>query len=148
MIIYTDGSCINNGLPNASAGIGVYFGPGDSRNISAKIGRLQASSRAELEAIRQAIIQLGNFIPVRGGLSAVVIRTDSQNSIDYINNGCQQRACGTTGTIGVPSDVRDIVMEIVKMIGNSGYKISLQKVSFDDPGINCAHKLAEAAARR
>ena len=32
--VYTDGACINNGKPNARAGIGVYFGENDSRNIS------------------------------------------------------------------------------------------------------------------
>lgn len=26
-IVYIDGSCSNNGLPNAKAGIGIYFGP-------------------------------------------------------------------------------------------------------------------------
>ena len=25
IFIYTDGSCINNGKPNAKAGIGIYF---------------------------------------------------------------------------------------------------------------------------
>lgn len=28
--VYTDGSCENNGQPNASAGLGVYFGEGHS----------------------------------------------------------------------------------------------------------------------
>ncbi|KAJ1743431.1 hypothetical protein LPJ78_001418, partial [Coemansia sp. RSA 989] len=145
---YTDGSCINNGLPNASAGIGVYFGPGDNRNVSYMVNGPQTSSRAELEAIRQAIVKLSNFTPMQGGLSAVIIRTDSQNSIDYVNSVCQQRVCGTAGVIGVPPEVRDIVMDIVKRIGSCGYRISLQKVGSDDPGISCAHKLAEAAARR
>lgn len=32
--VYTDGSCSRNGKYNATGGIGVYFGPNDSRNIS------------------------------------------------------------------------------------------------------------------
>jgi ribonuclease HI len=31
--IYTDGSSLRNGTPLASAGVGVYFGPGDSRIV-------------------------------------------------------------------------------------------------------------------
>ena len=37
IIVYTDGSCINNGHPDAEAGIGIYFGLNDSRNVSQKI---------------------------------------------------------------------------------------------------------------
>ena len=35
--VYCDGSCINNGLPNAKAGIGIYFGDNDPRNVSESI---------------------------------------------------------------------------------------------------------------
>ena len=29
--VWTDGSALNNGKPDAVAGLGVFFGPGDSR---------------------------------------------------------------------------------------------------------------------
>lgn len=32
--VYTDGSCRNNGNSNAIAGIGIYFGLDDPRNVS------------------------------------------------------------------------------------------------------------------
>jgi len=32
-IVYSDGSCLNNGKPNARAGVGVYFGAGDPRFV-------------------------------------------------------------------------------------------------------------------
>lgn len=32
-IVYSDGSCLNNGKPNARAGLGVYFGAGDPRFV-------------------------------------------------------------------------------------------------------------------
>ena len=35
--IYTDGACFNNGHPNAQAGIGVFFGDHNPRNISAPL---------------------------------------------------------------------------------------------------------------
>lgn len=37
--VYTDGSCKHNGSKNAVAGIGVYFGPGDERNLSKRLQR-------------------------------------------------------------------------------------------------------------
>ena len=35
--VYVDGSCFNNGKKNSAGGIGVYFGDGDSRNVSCRI---------------------------------------------------------------------------------------------------------------
>ena len=54
-IVYTDGACMYNGRTNAKAGIGVYFGPNDNRNISQsldpnKFGKL-TNNMAELTAI-------------------------------------------------------------------------------------------------
>ena len=34
--VFTDGACRNNGKQNAIAGIGVYFGENDIRNVSRK----------------------------------------------------------------------------------------------------------------
>ena len=56
--VYTDGACINNGKPNAKAGIGVYFGPNDNRNLSRTIPGKQTNNIAELVAIIFAIIRL------------------------------------------------------------------------------------------
>lgn len=50
MYIYTDGSCINNGKPNAKAGIGIYFGENDSRNVSKQVTGKQSNNTAELGA--------------------------------------------------------------------------------------------------
>ena len=49
--IYTDGSCAHNGYKNAVAGIGIYFGPQDSRNVSQRIDGKQTNNIAELEAV-------------------------------------------------------------------------------------------------
>jgi len=49
--VYTDGACSNNGKPDAIAGIGIYFGPDDPRNISKKIEGKQTNNAAELTAI-------------------------------------------------------------------------------------------------
>ena len=49
--IFTDGACSDNGNENAKAGIGVYFGENDIRNISERIDGCQTNNIAELRAI-------------------------------------------------------------------------------------------------
>ena len=51
--VFTDGACSNNGKPTAKAGIGVFFGPDDPRNISRPLapGIKQTNNTAELTAI-------------------------------------------------------------------------------------------------
>jgi ribonuclease HI len=51
MLVFTDGACRNNGKPNACAGIGIYFGPNDARNVSRCISGKQTNNVAELTAI-------------------------------------------------------------------------------------------------
>jgi ribonuclease HI len=51
MLVYTDGACRNNGKANACAGIGIYFGPNDGRNVSRRITGKQTNNVAELTAI-------------------------------------------------------------------------------------------------
>ncbi len=81
-IVYTDGSCINNGYPNAEAGIGVYFGVNDSRNVSKKIDSNKKSNNiAELTAIITAYKILENEIKEN---KKIVIFSDSMYAIRCI----------------------------------------------------------------
>ncbi|KAL2263585.1 hypothetical protein VTK26DRAFT_6052 [Humicola hyalothermophila] len=93
MVVYTDGSSLGNGKDGASAGVGVYFGPSDPRNISERLaGEVQTNQRAELTAILRALesVELSQDLE---------IRTDSKYSIQcvtewYINwerNGWKTR---------------------------------------------------------
>ena len=54
--VYTDGSCINNGKPDAKAGIGIYFDDDDPRNVSRCIDAAEKATNnvAELTAIIEA----------------------------------------------------------------------------------------------
>lgn len=52
--VYTDGACKNNGKKNACAGIGVYFGEEDKRNLSKKVIGKQTNNVAELSAVIEA----------------------------------------------------------------------------------------------
>jgi ribonuclease HI len=57
IFVYTDGGCLNNGYKNSKAGIGVYFGEGDPRNVSRRITSLYGRSTnntAEVKAIMEA----------------------------------------------------------------------------------------------
>ncbi|KAL8336388.1 hypothetical protein RB601_000280 [Gaeumannomyces tritici] len=77
--IYTDGSSIGNGKANAAAGVGVFFGEGDPRNISERLARdsPQTNQRAELTAILRALQSVDAAEGVR-------ILTDSKYSISCV----------------------------------------------------------------
>ena len=60
LFVYTDGACSNNGKVNAKAGIGVYFGENDERNISESIPGKQTNNTAELRAMIKALTILKN----------------------------------------------------------------------------------------
>ena len=49
--VYTDGACSNNGMPDAKAGIGIYFGKDDACNLSEIVEGKQSNNTAELWAI-------------------------------------------------------------------------------------------------
>ena len=55
IIVYTDGSCSNNGFPNAMAGIGIYFNDNDSKNVSRRVVGKQSNNIAELTAIIETL---------------------------------------------------------------------------------------------
>lgn len=76
--VYTDGSSLSNGRVNAVAGVGVFFGEGDSRNVSeALAGDVQTNQRAELTAILRAL----QIAPLD---REVWIYTDSSYSINCV----------------------------------------------------------------
>ncbi|KFG63024.1 ribonuclease HI protein [Toxoplasma gondii RUB] len=60
LYIYTDGACRSNGRgKEAKAGVGVFFGDGDPRNVSRRLtGQPQTNQRAELQAILDALVLL------------------------------------------------------------------------------------------
>ncbi|RFN51546.1 ribonuclease h1 [Fusarium flagelliforme] len=84
MRIYTDGSSQGNGKPGARAGLGVFFGPDDERNLAERLpGTPQTNQRAELLAMLRAM----ELVPVTQGIK---ILTDSKYSIacatDWVAN--------------------------------------------------------------
>jgi ribonuclease HI len=76
--VYTDGSSLSNGKAGSRAGVGVYFGAADARNISERLeGEPQTNQRAELMAMLRAL-------QVCPSNKAVRIVSDSQYSINCV----------------------------------------------------------------
>lgn len=53
--VYTDGACSNNGYAGAKAGIGIFFGVDDNRNVSERVIGKQTNNVAELMAIIKVV---------------------------------------------------------------------------------------------
>lgn len=79
--VYTDGACSNNGKPNAEAGIGIYFGEEDTRNVSQKIDGKQTNNAAELTAIIETYSIIEDDI---ANGKKVVIVTDSEYAMKCV----------------------------------------------------------------
>ncbi|KAK4112995.1 ribonuclease H-like protein [Canariomyces notabilis] len=78
LVVYTDGSSLGNGRSGASAGVGVYFGPNDPRNVSERLeGPVQTNQRAELTAILRALEKVDETQDIE-------LRTDSKYSIQCV----------------------------------------------------------------
>jgi len=76
LVVHTDGACPNNGKHGARAGIGVWYGPEDSRNISEVCPGESTNNRAELFAIIRALQE----VP-RNSVEELIIKTDSKYCI-------------------------------------------------------------------
>jgi ribonuclease HI len=98
--VYTDGSSLGNGRVGAVGGVGVYFGPNDTRlarssvlvykadimtrNVSEALrGKRQTNQRAELTAVARAL----DHVPID---RAVLIHTDSNYSIKCLTEWFQK----------------------------------------------------------
>ena len=92
VIAWTDGACQGNHLRRgAKAGVGVWFGHNDKRNVSEPLeGTLQTNNRAELtgmiRAIEKTFENAKNGNDDKNGNKDLVVRTDSM----YCKNGIEK----------------------------------------------------------
>jgi ribonuclease HI len=75
--VYTDGACVNNGSANAIAGIGIYFGKNNPKNVSKKVVGKQTNNIAEL----QAIIDVYNIVKDDIDSKNICIVSDSKYAL-------------------------------------------------------------------
>ena len=71
VVVYTDGACSRNGYANAKAGIGVWWGENDPRNLSEPLEGRQTSNRAEIWAAIKAINQATDY-----GYDSIMVCSD------------------------------------------------------------------------
>ncbi|KAG1886047.1 ribonuclease H-like domain-containing protein [Suillus subluteus] len=74
-VVYSDGACKGNGQVGSVAGVGVWWGWNDSRNIAERCPGDQTNNRAELIAIVRAL-ETAPF-----SQRPLMIKTDSKYSI-------------------------------------------------------------------
>lgn len=80
--VYTDGACRHNGTRNARAGIGIFFGVDDPRNVSLPIEG-KTNNIAELTAIRETYFKIEPDL-LNG--KKITIVTDSEYAIKCVTS--------------------------------------------------------------
>lgn len=118
--IYTDGASSNNQVRSrASAGVGVYFGDNDSRNISKPVYGEQTNQRAELQAIEAALDVVQDELKSGKDVKPYSIATDSKYSIDSLTKwGQNWRSNGWKTSNGGNVANRDVIEKCLDSIDN------------------------------
>ncbi len=96
-VVYTDGACKANGRTEAAAGVGVFWGKDDPRNVSRRVHGAPTNNVAELEAIEEAVDTIARSPELASAI--VVIVTDSKYSIECLTtwyDGFARRGWKTT----------------------------------------------------
>jgi len=136
---------VHNGKPYARAGIGVYFGPNDPRNVSEPIDGKQTNNTAEIKAILRACARLEpELLAAEEGRQYVIV-TDSEYAIRCATTyGEKQAAAGWIAEI--PN--KDLVKRLYQTITDEP-RFVLQKVvahtgrmDRHSVGNSCADQLA------
>ncbi|KAJ1735875.1 hypothetical protein LPJ61_000319 [Coemansia biformis] len=150
-VIYTDGSSLWNGKEHARAGVGVFFGPGDRRNVSEPLpGLRQSSVRAELAAIVLALA-MANSDASLGQFDRIRICTDSLHGISCLTKWHDVwESNGWRHASGSVVEDRDLIEAGIRCIRSSGRIIEFTHVRahIGIEGNVQADRLAVDGARR
>ena len=85
LMMFTDGSAIENGKKDCKAAWAVFFATNDNRNISGKITENPSNQCAELYAIYQGLKKVFMEAPKDSQTKKLVVYTDSMYSIKCVN---------------------------------------------------------------
>ncbi|KAI9742473.1 MAG: hypothetical protein M1818_004007 [Claussenomyces sp. TS43310] len=146
--IYTDGSSLGNGKVGAAAGVGVFFGNKDPRNVSEPLqGKVQTNQRAELTAILRAL----QIAPTD---QEVHIYTDSRYSIDcatvWYKNWEENHWMTSLGKPVMNKDLIQAVLALVRQREALGARTHFNWVKghSSNPSNEAADRLAVSGAMR
>ncbi|KAK5635242.1 hypothetical protein RRF57_010954 [Xylaria bambusicola] len=146
--IFTDGSSLANGRAGATAGVGVFFGEDDERNVSERLGgEPQTNQRAELTAVLRALELSKKDAKIR-------IFTDSKYTIDCATNWYRSwEKNDWKKSNGVEVLNQDLVKQIRVLIDKrdkAGFETLFQWVKGHSTNVGnvAADRLAVAGARK
>ena len=137
--VYTDGSCINNGKPYAIAGIGVYFGENDVRNVSERVIGKQTNNTGELSAIVKVFDVLKQDIIHN---KIIHIYTDSEYAIKCCNNFGSKICNHTVNKKPVPN--KELVIQLHTLF-NKHHNVHIKHVN-SHTGLQDQHSLGNEGA--
>jgi len=121
-VVYTDGACSNNGGKGAKAGIGVWWGHDDPRNLSERCPGDQTNNRAELIAIIRAL----ETTPPSD--RPLLIKTDSSYSISCVRDWLPKwRQNGFRTGAGAPVKNIEVILFLSDLLEKRG-KVRLQHI--------------------
>ncbi|OLN95282.1 Ribonuclease H [Colletotrichum chlorophyti] len=145
---YTDGSSLGNGKDGSRAGVGVFFGRNDPRNISEPLqGETQTNQRAELTAILRAL----QVMPLTQSMQII---TDSMYSIKCVTQWYktwEKKGWRTaTGEVVKNKDLISGVRECIKNRDAQGARTRFTWVKghAKNPGNLAADRLAVAGSKK
>lgn len=143
--VWVDGSCTNNGTPNARAGIGVYYGAKSERNYYSRVQHArQTNNTAELIAIL--------YVLVTNPFTPLTVNTDSRYSIDCITVYASKWQSNNWKTAkGTDVESANIIRYILKVleeraVGGVRTEFMHVKGHSGDAGNDAADKLARLGA--
>ena len=135
--IWTDGSCKNNGFPNARAGYGVYFENDLYPRISRLLKGKQTNNRAELYAIYSA-------------LKRIYFWSTPRPLHFYIDNQIALNTLITRRSSGQNWDIIEKIYKLKEILTNFGYVITGEWVKAHNTSKenNIADDLANTGANK
>ncbi|XP_064616282.1 ribonuclease H1-like [Liolophura sinensis] len=142
--VYTDGACGDNGRNGARAGLGVFWGEGDSRNLSERLPGRPTNNRAEIHAARRAVEQAKAY-----GIKNLILHTDSQfliNSITTWIKGWKKN--DWVKTTGEPVINKEDFLQLDRVIQDMNIKWVYVKGHHGIPGNEAADRLATEGAKK
>ncbi|KAJ1961881.1 hypothetical protein GGI12_002992 [Dipsacomyces acuminosporus] len=133
LCVYPDGICKGNGRPEAIAGVGVYFGNNDPRNISEPLpGPRQTNQRADLTSILRAIQKVSQSESFSRQMIRRPIRifTKSSYAIHCLTRGyLKWLKNGWKSFAGHDIKNRDLIEEILEEIRINSLNVCLCHIS-------------------